>query len=92
MAPTREWGCYGPTQGLGTGPIWLDTARGQRASAAKPRQGQISHAKAELKETEHGSEFLTSGQRSGRLGAASGGLDGRHGGRGNSARAEHERE
>jgi hypothetical protein len=57
------------------------------------QQGRISHDKAKLKETGHESEFLTSGQRSGRLGAASDGLDGWHGGRGTttSARAERER-
>jgi hypothetical protein len=38
----------------------------RRASATELRQGRIN--KAELKEIEHGSEFLTSGRRSRRLG------------------------
>jgi hypothetical protein len=80
LAPVRQGECHGLTQGLETGPIWPGTARGRRGCAAELRQGRNSHDKAELKETEHGSEFLTSGRHSGRLGAAFGGLHGRHGG------------
>jgi hypothetical protein len=76
LAPAREGECYGPTRGLGMGPNWPDTTQGRRAGTAELLQGRNSHSKAELKEIEHGSEFLTSGRRSGRLGVASGGLDG----------------
>jgi hypothetical protein len=69
------------------GPIWSDTARGRRASVAELWQGRISHGKAKLKETEHESEFLTSGRRSGRLGPTS---DGQHGGCGTPASASGE--
>jgi hypothetical protein len=92
LAPARGGECCGPTLGLRTGPVWLGTARGRRAGAVERRQGRISHDKAELKETEHVSEFLTSGRHSRRLGAASDGLDDRHDGHGSPARAEHERE
>jgi hypothetical protein len=49
------------------------------------QRGQIHHDRTELRETEHGSEFLTSGWCSGRLDAASDGLDDQHGGRGSPA-------
>jgi hypothetical protein len=81
QAPTRVGECYGSTQGHDARLNWPVTASGRRAIVAELRQGRISHDKAELKETEHGSEFLTSGRRSGRLGAASNGLYGWHDGR-----------
>jgi hypothetical protein len=52
LAPAWGGECYGPTQELGTGPIWSDTARRQWAGVAKLRQGRISHGKAKLMETE----------------------------------------
>jgi hypothetical protein len=80
LAPVREGECYGPQPGLGTGLIWLDVTRARRTGAVELRRGQINHDSAELRETKHGSEFLTSGQRSGRLGAAPSALDCQHGG------------
>jgi hypothetical protein len=53
-----------------------------RTAAAELRQNRIGQDKAESGETEHGNRCLTSGGSSRRLGAASGGLDGQHGGRG----------
>jgi hypothetical protein len=79
LALAREGECHGPTQGLETGPIWPDTTRGGEWPRSSSGKDELAMAKAELKEIEHGSEFLTSGRRSGWLGAASGGLDGWHG-------------
>jgi hypothetical protein len=69
------------TPGLGTGPIWSDTARVWQAGATELQRGRIDHGMAELRETEHGSEFLAVGRCSGRFRMAPGVLDDRHGGR-----------
>jgi hypothetical protein len=78
LAPAREGECYGPQQGLGTGPIRLDAMRARRTGAIEIQRGQITHGRVELRQTEHGSEFLTSRRRSGRFDVAPGGLDSRH--------------
>ena len=85
LAPAREGGLYGPRSGLGTGLIWPHAVRARRTGATELQRGKINHGKEKLRQTEHVSEFLTSGQRSGRLGVAPSALDGRHGGLGSPA-------
>jgi hypothetical protein len=60
------------TQWTTTGARDRANLAGRRAGAAELRRGQINHDMAELRQTENGSEFLTSGRRTGRLGAAPG--------------------
>jgi hypothetical protein len=81
LALVREGERYGPQPWLGTGINRPDAARVRQTGAVDFRRAQINYGRAELRQPEHGSEFLTSGRRSRRLGAASGALDDRHGGR-----------
>jgi hypothetical protein len=79
LAPAREGKHYGPQPSLETGPIWPDAAWARRTGTTELQRGRIVHNKEELRETEHGSEFLTSGRRLVRLSVASCVLDGRYG-------------
>jgi hypothetical protein len=60
LAQAREGEHYGSKQGLRTWPIWPNTAQVQRAGATELQRGRINHGRAEIKETEHESEFLIS--------------------------------
>jgi hypothetical protein len=62
-----------------------DTVRAWRTSAIELRRAWTHYGKAKLGQSEHGKRFLTSGQRLGRLGVASGAPAGRHDGRASSA-------
>jgi hypothetical protein len=61
LAPVRKGGHYGPTQGLGTGLNRSDVTRARQTGATELWRARIVQGIAELRETEHGSEFLTSG-------------------------------
>jgi hypothetical protein len=92
LAPTEEWESYGLQPGLRARLIWPDIARVQRAGAAELQRGRIGHDTAELKETEHMSEFLTSGRCSGRPDTTLGSLDGGRGSRSGSSGGSRVRE
>ena len=85
LASAREGERYAPQSGLRTGLNRLDVARARRTGTTELQRGQINHDRTKLRHKEHGSEFFTSGRCSGRLGAAPGALDGRHGGCGSPA-------
>lgn len=76
LAPARDGECYGPQQGLRTGLNLSDDGRARRTGVPELWRAQINYGGAELWKLDHGSEFLTSGQRLGRLGTAPGALDG----------------
>jgi hypothetical protein len=67
------------------GPSRLDAMWVWRTGEAKLQRAQFPYGEAESGQTKHRERFLTSGQCSGRLGAASGALGRRHGGRGSPA-------
>jgi hypothetical protein len=74
LAPTREREHYEPKQRLRMGLIQPDAAQTRRTGVVGLQRAQINYNRAELRQPEHGSEFLTSGRRSGRLGAMPGAL------------------
>jgi hypothetical protein len=67
--------------GHGAGLNRSDAVRVWRTHEAKLWRARICYGGAKSGQPEHGERFLTSGRRSGRLGAASGAPGGRHSGR-----------
>lgn len=60
LAPTKEGECYRPKQGLGMGLNRPAVARAWQTDATELRLARIDQGRVELRETENGSEFLTS--------------------------------
>jgi hypothetical protein len=77
LVPVRVGECYGSSLGHRAGLSWPDTTQG----TTELRRVQIGYNQARIRKIKHGDGCLTSRQSSGWLGVASGGLDGRHGGR-----------